>query len=179
MVERMASELQRRKITGVFGAMDSDHDGFLAESDFQALADRWAEVRGPGDKERLTQIMLGWWATLLAASDENRDNLITIDEVLLVVDQLPSMPEAMTATADAMFEAVDENQDGLISAAEYRQLIEVWNGRPTETDAVFPLLDTDGDGSISRAEFTELWLEFWAGDNAEAPGTLVFGPLVA
>ncbi|MBP2325081.1 Ca2+-binding EF-hand superfamily protein [Kibdelosporangium banguiense] len=173
----MASELQRRKVTGVFTAMDADHDGFLAERDFQALAERWAAVRGPGDQERLTRIMLGWWATLLAASDQNRDELVTLDEVLLVVDQLPGMPEAVTATADAMFEAIDENQDGLISAAEYRQMIEVFNGRPTDTDGIFPLLDSNGDGSLSRLEFTELWLEFWAGDNADAPGTLVFGPL--
>ncbi|MET0234828.1 MAG: EF-hand domain-containing protein [Kibdelosporangium sp.] len=175
----MASELQRRKITGVFTAMDADNDGFLAESDFQALADRWAEVRGPAGQQRLTQIMLGWWTTLLAASDRDHDHLITIDEVLLVVDQLRGMPEAVTATAGAIFDAIDENQDGLISATEYRQLIEVWNGQPTETDEIFPLLDADGDGNLSRSEFTALWLEFWAGDNADAPGTLVFGPLVA
>ncbi|MGW0521739.1 EF-hand domain-containing protein [Crossiella sp. NPDC003009] len=173
----MASDLQRRKINGVFAAMDADGDGFLAERDFQALATRWSRLRGPGDHQRLEQIMLGWWSTLLAASDENRDDKVTLAEVLLVVDQLPAMPEAVTATAEAMFEAVDENQDGLISAAEYRQLIEAWNGRPTDTDPVFPALDTDGDGCLSRTEFSELWLEFWAGDDANAPGTLVFGPV--
>ncbi|MEU3765848.1 EF-hand domain-containing protein [Amycolatopsis keratiniphila] len=173
----MASDLQRRKVSGVFAAMDVDGDGFLEEQDFQALADRWARRRGPGDERRLTGIMLSWWTTLLAASDLNRDNKVTLDEVLLVVDKLPDTPEAVTATADAMFEAVDENRDGLISAAEYHQLIEVWNGCPTDTDATFPLLDSDGDGMLSRDEFAALWLEFWAGDDAEAPGTLVFGPL--
>ncbi|MFK0247875.1 EF-hand domain-containing protein [Amycolatopsis azurea] len=175
----MASDLQRRKISGVFAAMDVDGDGFLQEYDFQALADRWARRRGPGDAQSLTGIMLSWWTTLLAASDIDRDDKVTLDEVLLVVDKLPGMPEAVTATADAMFEAIDENGDGLISAAEYRQLIEVWNGRPTDTDATFPLLDSDGDGMLSRDEFAALWLEFWAGDDAEAPGTLVFGPLAA
>lgn len=175
----MASDLQRRKISGVFTAMDVDGDGFLQERDFQALADRWARRRGPGDERRLTGIMLSWWTTLLAASDLDRDDKVTLDEVLLVVDKLPDTPEAVTATADAMFEAIDENGDGLISAAEYRQLIEVWNGRPTDTDATFPLLDSDGDGMLSRDEFAALWLEFWAGDDAAAPGTLVFGPLAA
>lgn len=37
------------------------------------------------------------------------------------------------------------------------------------------LLDSDHDGSLSREEFVELWLEFWAGDDPEAPGTFVFG----
>ena len=175
----MASELQRRKIGGVFRAMDADNDGFLAESDFQALARRWAGVRGPGGHERLTRIMLGWWATLLAASDHDRDDLVTLDEVLLLVDLLPEMLESVSATADAMFEAVDENEDGLISAAEYRQMIEAWSGRQADVDDIFPLLDADGDGMLSRQEFTALWLEFWAGDDADAPGTLVFGRPVA
>jgi Ca2+-binding EF-hand superfamily protein len=175
----MASELQRRKVTGVFTAMDADNDGFLAERDFQALAGRWARVRGPGDHTRLTEIMLDWWASLLEVSDLDRNNLVTLDEVLLLVDRLTEMPEAVTSTAHAMFEAVDENGDGLISAAEYRQMVEAWYGGPADTDTIFPLLDGNGDGKLSRAEFTELWLEFWAGDTAEAPGTLVFGPLVA
>ena len=58
-----------------------------------------------------------------------------------MVDQLGQMPQAVTGTAEAMFEAVDENADGRISPAEYRQLIEAWNGRETDTSEVFTLLD--------------------------------------
>lgn len=95
----MSSDLQRRKISGVFAAMDVNGDGYLEEEDFQALAGRWTRLRGPGDERRLTELMLGWWTTLLTASDVNRDNKVTLDEVLLVVDRLPDMPEAVTATA--------------------------------------------------------------------------------
>ncbi|MBP2478349.1 Ca2+-binding EF-hand superfamily protein [Crossiella equi] len=173
----MATDLQRRKVATVFAAMDANGDGFLDEHDFAALADRWAAVRGPGDHALLREIMLGWWTTLLTASDLDRDNKVTLDEVLGVVDRLPGMPEAVTGTAEAMFQAIDADRDGLIDAAEYRQLIEAWNGRPTDTSATFPALDADGDGRLSREEFRELWYEFWAGDDAQAPGTLVFGPV--
>jgi Ca2+-binding EF-hand superfamily protein len=175
----MASELQRRKVAGVVEAMDVDGDGFLGEEDFAALTRRWTAVRelppGSAGHERLTEIMMGWWATLLAASDLDRDNKVSLDEVLLVVDRLGEMLDAVRGTAAAMFEAVDEDQDGRISAAEYRQLIETWNGQPTDTDEVFHRLDLDGDGYLSRAEFTELWTEFWAGDDPTSPGTWVFG----
>jgi hypothetical protein len=173
----MASELQRCKIAGVFDAMDGDDDGFLTRADFEALSTRWTGLRGlapasPG-YVRLTAVMMGWWSALSAASATG--DRINLADVLRVVDQLPAMSDSVAATANAMFDAIDENGDGEISSAEYHQLIEAWNGVATDTDEVFPLLDLDGDGHISRAEFTELWTEFWAGDNADAPGTWVFG----
>ena len=171
----MASEFQRRKIASVFEAMDADGDGFLDKGDFAALTARWTSVRGPGDHTRLAEIMMGWWATLLAASDRDRDDKVTLDEVLLVVDELGTMPEAVMDTAEAMFEAIDEDGDGRISAGEYRRLIEVWSGQATDTDEIFPLLDADGDGHLSLTEFVRLWKEFWAGDDPAAPGSLVFG----
>jgi len=113
--------------------------------------------------------------TLLTAAGEVPDEKITLDDVLTVVERLRDMADAVSATASIMFEAVDEDGDGRISSGEYRRLIEAWNGRDTRTDDIFPRLDLDGDGYLSREEFTELWTEFWAGDDADAPGTWVFG----
>jgi Ca2+-binding EF-hand superfamily protein len=175
----MASEFQRAKIIGVFRAMDVDGDGFLDRSDFEALSDRWTGLRGWASGTEghtaLTAVMMGWWSALSAGSDPERDQKVTLDEVLLLVDQLPGMADAMATTATAMFDVIDENGNDEISPAEYRQLIEAWTGRKTDTDEIFPLLDLNGDGHISRAEFTELWAEFWAGDDPDAPGTWVFG----
>jgi Ca2+-binding EF-hand superfamily protein len=175
----MATDFQRRKISGVFGAMDADDDGYLTESDFRALTSRWLDVRGTDgstpEGEKLATIMMGWWAALLGASDRDRDGKVTLDEVLDVVDALPKMPGAVTGTADAMFEAVDENGDGAISADEYHRLIAAWNGVDTPTGEVFAHLDLDGDGRLSRDEFTGHWYEFWAGDDPAAPGSWVFG----
>lgn len=175
----MANDFQRRKIAGVFNSMDVNGDGFLEEADFAALTARWTDVRGwaPGTPghTRLTEIMMGWWSALLAGSDLNRDNKVTLDEVMSLVDQLPAMTDYVTGTATAMFEAVDENGDGEISAAEYHQLIVAWSGTDTNTDEVFPLLDRNGDGHLSQAEFVELWTEFWAGDDPSSPGSWLFG----
>jgi Ca2+-binding EF-hand superfamily protein len=175
----VASEFQRSKVGRVFSAMDADGDGFLREQDFAALTARWAAIRvaAPGsvDHTRLTSIMMGWWATLLAASDLDRDDKVTLEEVLLVIDRLGVMPDAVALTAQAMFEAIDEDGDGRISSAEYHRLIEAWNGCATDTDEIFPLLDLDGDGYLCEKEFTRLWTQFWAGDDSQAPGTWVFG----
>ena len=172
----MPSDFQRRKISRVFGAMDADHDGLLTESDFRALTARWLDLRGTDsgtpEGERLAAIMMGWWGTLDDAA--GRGGKVTLDQVLQVVDELPKMPGAVTGTAAAMFEAVDENGDGAISASEYRSMIEAWSGDTPDGD-VFSRLDLDGDGRLSRDEFTGHWYEFWAGDDPAAPGSQIFG----
>ncbi|WP_410574591.1 EF-hand domain-containing protein [Amycolatopsis sp. cmx-4-61] len=177
MLGAMASDFQRRKISGVFGAMDHDGDGYLTEADFRALTARWLDLRGTDastpDGQRLTGIMMGWWGTLDDAAGGG--GKVSLEQVLRVVDELPRMPGAVTGTAEAMFEAVDENGDGVISAAEYDRLIAAWNGVGTPSEDVFALLDTDGDGRLSREEFTGHWFEFWAGDDPAAPGSRVFG----
>ncbi len=159
----------------MFSAMDVNGDGFLERADFEALTDRWVGLRGDAGSERLREIMMGWWEALHAASDEDRDQRITMDEVLAAVDNLGTMLDLVVATAESMFEAVDEDGDGRVSAAEYSRMIHAWTGDDSPTDAGFARLDLDGDGWISKSEFVSHWVEFWAGDDEDAPGTYVFG----
>ncbi|RKT56618.1 EF-hand domain-containing protein [Saccharothrix australiensis] len=172
----MASDLQKRKSAIVFSAMDSNDDGCLERADFEALTDRWVALRrGDGGEDRLRELMMTWWDTLRAASDGNSDERVTFDELLSVVDNLGTMLDLVVATAESMFEAVDEDGDGEISAEEYGRMIRAWTGRETPTDAAFARLDLNGDGHVSKGEFARHWVEFWAGDDEDAPGTHVFG----
>lgn len=173
----MASDLQRKKTSIVFTAMDRNGDGLLERSDFEALTARWVQLRGAAAQDRLREIMMGWWEALRAASDHDRDDKVTVDEVLSVVSDLGTMLDLVVATAESMFEAVDEDGDGEVSEPEYARMIHAWTGNDAPTGAVFARLDLDGDGSISKSEFVRHWVEFWAGDDADAPGTHVFGEI--
>lgn len=176
----MASEFQRRKVAGVFGAMDVDGDGFLEEADFEALTARWMKVRdwepGSAGYERIRAVMMGWWKALLAASDQDRDDKVTLDEVMAVVDRLGGMRDAVVATAHSMFDCIDQDGDGRIGPAEYEQVVTGWKGYEASTEGIFPRLDLDGDGSISQDEFTHLWTGFWMGDDPASPSKWVLGP---
>ncbi len=175
----MASEFQRRKIAGVFHAMDADGNGLLEESDFVAVTDRWAAIRGwSGDSDgyaHMRGVMLGWWAAV-AQTDQDGDGKVSFDELMLLVDQLGAMGEEVMATADTMFDAIDENGDDRISLEEHRQVVEAWKGSDEGVEEVFPQLDLNGDGELSREEFRELWSGFWRGDDPQSPSQWVFGP---
>lgn len=176
----MASEFQRRKIGNVFHAMDVDHNDFLEEDDFRALVDRWNGLRGyqPGSPEgdRIDRIMMGWWAALVANADQNRDGKVSLDELMILVDQLPGARDQVVATAEAMFGAIDADGDGGIGLDEYKQMVQVWTQAVAGTDEIFPLLDANGDGQISWEEFSDLWCGFWIDDDESDPSKWVFGP---
>ncbi|GAB3450661.1 EF-hand domain-containing protein [Actinophytocola sediminis] len=161
----------------MFTAMDVNGDGYLERADFDALADRWVSIRGKTRADRLREIMVGWWTVLHAASDQNRDEKVTLGEVLATVENLGTMLDLVAATATSMFEAVDQDGDGQVSAEEYGRMIHAWTGDDAPTEAGFARLDLDGDGVLSKAEFIRHWVEFWAGDDQNAPGTYMFGDL--
>ncbi|MEV5966080.1 EF-hand domain-containing protein [Kribbella sp. NPDC051952] len=176
----MASEFQRRKVAGVFHAMDADGNGYLEEADFETLTGRWVGLRGwePGtaDYERMRAIMMGWWSALATMSGAEEDGKVSLDELMNVVDQLPAMDDAVNATADAMFDAIDENGDDRIALAEHKQVVYAWKGSDDGIEDVFPQLDLNGDGHLSRTEFRDLWSGFWRGDDPKSPSQWVFGP---
>ena len=171
----MATDFQKQKVAGVFKAMDINGDGFLEEQDFQGLAERWSAVKG-SDDEQIRAVMLGWWSALRSAADQNRDDKVTLDEVMLVVDQLPEMRESVVVTANSMFDAIDTDGDDRISSEEYKHVVTGWKGYEADTSDIFPQLDLNSDGYISREEFAELWFDFWAGADEASPSKHVFGP---
>ncbi|MEK9520629.1 EF-hand domain-containing protein [Streptomyces sp. NPDC087908] len=177
----MASGFQRVKVQAMFDAFDADGNGYLEGSDFEALAGRWERLpRVAGEPElaaRVHTVLMGWWELLSTSGGDGRVERIGMAELMAMVDRLPSMPQAVTATADTIFDAVDENGDGRISRGEHEQLISTWHGRSIPTGDVFHRLDQDGDGYLSRPEFAALWTQFWISDDPEEPGNLMCGPV--
>lgn len=177
----MASGFQWAKIQAMFDAFDADGSGYLEERDFEALAARWERLprvaEGPELTARVQAVIMGWWRLLAEAAGAGADSRIDMAELMAMVDRLPAMREDVAATAETIFDAVDENGDGRISRTEHQRLIDTWHGRPMPTADVFDRLDADGDGYLSRPEFAVLWTQFWISDDPREPGNVMCGPL--
>ena len=177
----MASEFQRAKLVSMFRAFDADDNGYLDQRDFQALAERWKSLPRvrPGSElaARVDTVMLGWWDHLAAHVDTDKDGKVDLEEILAMVDRLPTMREVVAATAETVFDAVDDNGDGRISPAEHRRLVDTWYGESVDVADVFGHLDQDGDGYLGRPEFIELWIQFWTSDDPADPGNHLCGPV--
>ncbi|GGV08573.1 calcium sensor EFh [Streptomyces litmocidini] len=177
----MASGFQRDKLVNMFRAFDADDNGYLDRRDFQALAERWKGLprvrRGSELATRVDAVMLGWWDLLATHVDTDGDGRVDLDGILAMVDRLPTMGEVVAETAEAVFDAVDENGDGRISPAEHRRLVDTWHGESIDLGDVFDRLDQDGDGYLGRTEFTELWIQFWISDDPSEPGNQLCGPV--
>nr|BFD87535.1 EF-hand domain-containing protein [Streptomyces sp. Xyl84] len=177
----MASDFQRDKLVAMFRAFDVDDNGYLDQRDFQALAERWKDLPRvrPGSElaARVDTVLRGWWDLLAEHVDTDHDGKVDLNEILAMVDLLPTMRGVVAATAETVFDAVDEDGDGRISPAEHRRLVDTWHGRSVDVADVFDRLDQDGDGRLGRREFTELWIQFWTSDDPADPGNQMCGPV--
>lgn len=94
----------------------------------------------------ITQAEIGAHRTArLAAADANGDGSITREELL---EQMRSgADDRMTRRVDRMFDRLDADNDGALSATEIAEASKGRGGRG------FSRIDADGDGAISKAEF--------------------------
>lgn len=178
--------LQQRKLEYLFGAIDSDGDGFVRGEDFRAHGRRLAVLAGD-DAEKRDEIQAdveSWWAGLEAMGVLERASLGDwlrfwggwIAAVTRAAEaggggELQRMKDSILR----VFELVDRDRDGRLSADEYATWIEAW-GFAFDARAHFARLDTDGDGYLSREQAVQLVKEFYLSNDPEAAGNFVYGP---
>ena len=118
--------------------------------------------------------------SFFARIDDNGDGLISFDELS---DHLASLGYG-SGGVDHIFDLLDINRDGEISAMELRESFVKFDDPAlrvalglgeTESDAIFDAIDTNSDGEISQAELRE-YLER-NGYPAEVLVDSVFGAL--
>ncbi|MCY9785636.1 EF-hand domain-containing protein [Nocardiopsis sp. EMB25] len=165
----------------LFDTLDSDNDATLTWDDYQRLVDRYAKGYSlDADDTRARAIHAayhGLWDELVRRS-ESADGSLDREAfvgAMRAVSEDTSRSNPTEALADAVFDLLDDDDNGSISEAEYVEYAEILGATVDTAWERFKALDTDGDGSISREEFIQSGREFLFGEDTESAGGFVFG----
>jgi len=178
------TELQKAKQVHFFTVLDVDDDGLLEKQDFIDVADRIAEMReyedGSARHSAVRKEILRMWTNARALSGAEEKAQITLDDWLAheekVLDSNVLVHSYVQGIAQAIFDMLDADNDGVISEKEYLQFYRAFRGEEREGSRAFQKLDENGDGHLARDEFLEAVTQFHLSDDPDARGNWLFGP---
>ncbi|MFZ3499161.1 EF-hand domain-containing protein [Streptomyces sp. 5.8] len=178
----MLGQLQRTNLNHVFDTLDLTRDGFLTVDDFTTLAQRMRGLRPAMDGRLAADIdeaFTSWWEVFRSAADKDGDGKITRDEFLTAVEEGlqndPAYADRMARVCEVTFAAADTNEDGQLSASEVQQIYRAYGVDEKISAETFARLDRDGNGWISVEEFVQASRDVYLSNDADAPGTALFG----
>jgi Ca2+-binding EF-hand superfamily protein len=174
------SELRRKKLSRLFAIYDADHNGYIERADFERLGAFFATVNGfaPDSAEAAAMRAQNQadWKKMEQAADSDRDGRVGLEEFLAYSAEMDDMSEVANRTAGMIVAMMDRDRDGKVSRQEYVA------GAPPEVGqahsaAMFAKLDRDGDGYLTSGEVLGAVQELMLGEDPNAPGNELLGPL--
>lgn len=177
-------DLREHNLGLVFDLFDTDHDGFITETDLPAASQRIIDAFGIAGAQQRTQILglyQAIWLQLSADCDSNGDGRITRQEFITAFSSGHGDPQAyfqqlIAPPVDAVVRAVDQDGDGFLTAEEYARL---WASQDIDAEivrAAFARLDADGDGKLTLDEVRDVVVHLFLSEDPADPGTSALGP---
>jgi len=177
----MLTQFQQRKLGKMFDLYDVNKDGYIEAADYARVGEGFALGTGcaPGsaDFERLRATYLGFWEHLRQAADSDQDGRVTRDEFVASYDALLAMRETIASVSQGILQMTDHDGDGKISQAEFAANMRAYGVEAPAAAEAFGHLDRDGDGFIDNTELLQNVEEFFFGEDENAPGNWLVGPL--
>lgn len=180
----MLTELQTKKLTRYFRVYDVDDNGRIGPGDFERVLENVRVLHAldvdSTPYRRLRDGFTRRWESLRASADADDDGGVDLEEWLAywgsAIRADDEYAEVVTSLVSRLFELFDTDEDGRIGPDEYCNFYGVYGLRAALARQMFAELDGNGDGVISHEELMARADEFYRGDDAEAPGNLLFGP---
>ncbi len=177
----MLTAFQQRKLARLFDLYDVDKDGFIEAADYARVGEGFATgtgcAAGSADYERLRAAYLGFWEQLRQAADTDHDGKVTRAEFVASYEALLGMREAIAGVSQAILQMTDRDGDGRITASEFGANLQAYGLDASAAAEAFGHLDRDGDGFIDTEELLRNVEEFFYGEDPNAPGNWLVGPL--
>jgi len=177
----MLTQFQQRKLAKMFDLYDVNRDGYIEAADYARVGEGFATGTGcaPGsaDFEKLRATYLGFWEQLRQAADADHDGKVTREEFMASYETLLAMRETIAGVSQAILQMTDRDGDGKISHAEFAANLQAYGVDAPAAAEAFRHLDRDGDGFIDTDELLQNVDEFFYGEDENAPGNWLVGPL--
>src|SRR5690349_14039641 len=152
----MASPFVHRKMALGFYRLDLDKDGVLRQDDFarlgQHIAEQLPNPQGSASANQIVQGFINVWKAYGRPADKDGDNAVTFDEFAEGYEAFRQSPDAHdqdVGMTTPLFDAIDTDRDGRISAQEYAAYLKPMGVSAAEAATAFQHLDRNGDGFIS------------------------------
>jgi len=171
-------EYWERKIRTAFYRLDVDGDGVVSQQDFELIAEKVIKVgqfTGSRADEIRDNYLELWNKYFKRDGDEG-----TVEAFLLNFKNHGKSDLALVVTEQygLFFDAVDNNNDGLIQLQEFINYYDALGINEEIAKKSFQGLDTNRDGVLSRDEFVTAAKDFSILEEPRFPADLLFGPLI-
>ena len=182
----MLTSFQRAKIPNLFKVFDMDNDGNINQRDVirivNAVSTKRGWQNGKGEYTSLYNNFISIWKDLLSIADKNNDDQISLEEFLNFYGQILQNEfeyrKMLEGLGKTIFSTFDTDSDGNLSLSEYQDFYKVMGLESDFATAIYHHLDLDQNGIISIQELIKLLDQFFFSQDKNAPGNLLFGPIV-
>ena len=181
----MLTELQKKKLSRYFRVYDINDDGRIGPADFERVVENVRMMHGLADGSgahlRLRQGYTERWEAISSAADVDADGSVDLGEWLAYWGSVLGDEDRFQAEVSVLqarfFEIFDIDEDGYIGPDEFCNFFSCYGLSAAQARQVFMDLDANGDGRVTHEELMAMAQEFYRGDDPQAPGNVLFGPL--
>jgi hypothetical protein len=182
----MPSDFQRKKLKRIFDLFDTDKNGFLEQSDYEAEARRVAELRGwsPGSAQ-FDEVQSKYkfvWNGIREGFDTNRDSKVSFEEWVTGVEKRAAEAQGQSDNAyrgfvEFVFNVFDRDADGALVGDDYVQFCQAYGIDAVIARATFAKLTRNDADRLSKDDVVHRVREFYQSTDPSVPGNAFFGPI--
>lgn len=182
----MLSEFQKSKLARRFELLDADGDGYITAADYDEAAANvcraFGFAEGSPQQEKVHVIHLRLWMALSRRSEADDTGRIDRRQYAeacerSIIEAENGYDRTVRPIAQTVFDLVDADDSGTLEVEELAAWFNAYGVCADDAERAFKRLDRNGDGVLDRAEVEQAFKEFYTGDDPEAPGNAIYGPL--